>query len=117
MAGWRSRLGELAPTTASRVVVVVAAVLGIVNGLSSDGTARILHVLAFPVAQVAIVRFVPVVRRRLFFWFAAHELAITVIGVGFAVAGDRVSFAFNGLWLLAAAVWYRSGARSRERAR
>jgi hypothetical protein len=70
----------------------------------------VLFAIGYPVAIVVIVRFVPVVRERRIRWFVAHEVAVAMIVLGWALDEDWQAVAINGTWLVAAAVWYVAAA-------
>ena len=70
-----------------------------------------LFAIGYPVSIVVIVRFVPVVRERRIRWFVAHEGAVAMIVVGWALDADWQAVAINGSWLVVAAVWYVLGGR------
>jgi hypothetical protein len=76
----------------------------------------VLFAIGYPVSIVVIVRFVPVVRERRLRWIVAHEIAVAMIVLGWALDQDWQAVAINGTWLVVAAVWYllgggRAGAR------
>ena len=76
---------------------------------AATGAASALHVVGYPVAIVVIARFVPVVRDRRVRWFAAHQLAVTAIVVGWLLRGRPAAAAVNAAWLGAAALWFARG--------
>lgn len=67
-----------------------------------------LFVVGYPVSLVVIARFVPVVRERRSRWFAAHAAAVLAIILGWALRRP-VAMVPNVVWLVASAIWYRSG--------
>jgi hypothetical protein len=71
----------------------------------------VLFAIGYPVAIVVIIRFVPVVRQRRLRWFAAHEIAVSMIVIGWVTDHDWRAVAINGAWLVIAAVWYVLGGR------
>ena len=70
----------------------------------------VLFAIGYPVAIVVIVRWLPVVRERRIRWFVAHEVAVAMIVLGWALDEDWQAVAINGTWLVAAAVWYVAAA-------
>jgi hypothetical protein len=75
----------------------------------------VLFAIGYPVAIVVIVRFVPVVREQRIRWFAAHEIAVSMIVTGWATDQNWQAVAINGTWLVVAAVWYVGAARRAAR--
>ena len=71
----------------------------------------VLFAIGYPVAIVVIVRFVPVVRQRRLRWIVAHEIAVSMIVIGWATDHDWRAVAINGAWLVIAAVWYLGAGR------
>jgi hypothetical protein len=81
--------------------------------VSADAAATALFAVGYPTSIAVILRFVPVVRERRWKWFAAHQLAVAAIVVGWTLKGDRRAVAVNSSWFVASTVWYALGGRRR----
>jgi hypothetical protein len=77
--------------------------------VSTDAAATALFAFGYPVSIAVVARFVPVVRDRRWKWFAAHQLAVAAIVIGWVLKGDRRAVTINSSWLVAATVWYALG--------
>lgn len=73
-------------------------------------------VIAYPLAIMVIVRWVPVVRERRWRWFVEHQVAVGVIVIGHATAARWSAVVINGTWFIVAAIWYMLGGRRDRRA-
>ena len=73
-----------------------------------------LFAVGYPVSITVIVRWIPVVRERRVRWFFAHELAVTAIVAGWALAGKPGAVVVNATWLVVAALWYCVGGRRKR---
>lgn len=71
----------------------------------------IAFLVAYPIAVMVIVRWVPVVRERRWRWFLEHQVAVAVIVIGHATAGRASAVVINGTWFVVAAIWYSLGGR------
>ncbi len=81
-----------------------------------QAAALILFGIGYPLAIVAIVRWVPVVREQRWRWFWAHQAGVAAIVVGHALRERPQSVVINGSWFVVAAIWFLgAGALSRRR--
>jgi hypothetical protein len=85
------------------VVGVAIAVSSITDGPAVSGALRL---VGYPLAIVAIVRWIPVVRQRLTGLFLLHEAAVAAIVAGWALVPRWSGAAINGAWGVIAAGWY-----------
>ena len=69
----------------------------------------LLFAFGYPAAIIVIIRFVPVVRERRIRWFVVHELGVTAIVAGQALAENPRGVIINGAWGIVAAIWYALG--------
>ena len=88
----------------------VALVLGLAIALASitDGpwVSGALRLVGYPAALVVIVRWIPVVRRRLGSLFVLHQAGMAAIVAGWVLAERWVGVAVNGAWFVLAGAWY-----------
>lgn len=88
----------------------VAAVVGLAIGLASitEGPAvsGALRIVGYPAALVVIVRWIPVVRRRLTSLFLLHQAAMAAIVAGWALVPRWSGVAINGAWFVVGGGWY-----------
>ena len=89
---------------------VVAVVVGIAIAAASIGegpaVSGALRLVGYPAALAVIVRWLPVVRRRLTRLFVLHEAAVAAIVAGWALVPRWSGVAVNGAWGVIAAGWY-----------
>ncbi len=72
----------------------------------STFVATLLHLAGYPASLVVIARWVPVVRERRWRWFAAHQVGVAAVVVGWLLRGRGAAAAVNGAWLVVATAWY-----------
>lgn len=68
----------------------------------------ILFVFGYPVSIVVLSQWLPVVDEQRHRWFAAHEIAVLAIVVGWIIERRWLIAAVNAVWLVVAALWYRA---------
>lgn len=95
------------PTTTSGCLVC--------DGLAVNTTTA-LFVVGYPVSIVCIARWLPIVRQQRFGWFAAHQLAVGCIVLGWVLRDATAAVAVNGTWWVVAAIWFAIGRRRRPEA-
>lgn len=93
----------------------IGGAVGLAIGLAGAGDGSALSVAVrlpgYPIACMAIVTFVGIVGDRRLGWFVAHEAAMAAIVIGWLLADRPDAAAFNGVWLVSAAIWFWVGSR------
>jgi len=99
-------------TRAQQVAVVVGLAIALSSITDGPAVAGALRLVGYPAALVVIVRWIPVVRRRLLRLFLLHQAGMAAIVAGWALVPRWVGVAGNGAWFVIAGGWYlRSGRR------
>jgi hypothetical protein len=97
-------------TRSQQVAVVVGLAIALSSITDGPAVAGALRLVGYPAALVVIVRWIPVVRRRLFSLFLLHQAGMAAIVAGWALVPRWIGVAGNGTWFVVAGAWYlRSG--------